>query len=146
MVYLSKPLGDAPRIEFPVVDQSTVEQFLNHDYRIIKNVEALPNPLAKALTEKNGSRLVMANPGEDFEATDLISDPSLPRVRLVFGGVWNDQAFVHYEQGGRGHVFVIALFKLVSGNEARPFWRGYCDSSAQDVSELRANVTNGDCR
>lgn len=86
LVYLSKPLGDAPRIEFPVVDQSTVEQFLNHDYRIIKNVEALPNPLAKALTEKNGSRLVMANPGEDFEATDLISDPSLPRVRLVFGG------------------------------------------------------------
>jgi hypothetical protein len=144
----SKPLGGTPRIDFPTgeVSESTVEEFLNGGYRIIRNMEALPNPLLRAFTEENGSRLVMANPGESFEATDVISDPSLPRMRLIFAGVWNDQAVVHYEQGGRGHVFIVALFKLDSANKAQPFWRGYCSRPAQDISELRVNVTNGECR
>lgn len=144
----SKPLGEAPRIEFPAVEisQSTVNQFLHGDYRIVQNVQAFPNPLLKVFTEKNGSRLLMANPGEAFESTDVISDPSMPRMRLIFGGVWNNQAFVHYEQGGRGLVFVIALFKLVSPNEAQPFWRGYCSSPARDISELQAKVTERECR
>jgi hypothetical protein len=146
--HASKPLGNAPRIEVAAlgVSQSMVEQFLNGDYRIIRNVEAFPIPLLTAFTEKNSSRLTMANPGEDFEATDFISDPSLPRMRLIFGGVWNDQAFVHYEQGGRGHMFILALFKIIPKSEAQPFWRGYCSSPAQNVSELRAKVTKGECR
>lgn len=142
----SKPPGKALRIEFPAVGVSTVDQFLNGDYRIVQNVEALPRPLLKVFTEKNGSRRLMANPGEAFEATDVISDPSMPRMRLIFGGVSSNHAFVHYEQGGRGRVFIIALFELVSPNEAQPFWSGYCGSPARNMSELRAKVTERECR
>jgi hypothetical protein len=146
--HASEPLGSALRIESPTlgVSQSMVEQFLNGDYRTIRNVEALPKPVLGAFTEKNGSRLTMANPGEAFEATDFIFDASLPRMRLIFGGVSNDRVFVHYEQGGRGHMFVVALFKLVSESETQPFWLGYCSGPARDVSELRAKVTKGECR
>jgi hypothetical protein len=144
----SRPLGDAPRIEFSSdgVSQLAVEHFLDGDFTIITNVKALPNPVLKALTESTGSRLLMANPGEKFEATDFISDSSVPRMRLIFAGIRNDESFVHYEQGGRGRIFIVALFKLASANEMEPFWRGYCTGPAHNLEELRSKVMNRECR
>ena len=139
---VSKRLGDAPRIQFPSdgISQLAAERFLEGDFTIITNVKALPTPVLKAFTEEAGSRLLIANPGEKFEATDVISDSSTPRMRLIFAGVGNDKSFVHYEQGGRG------LFKLASASEMEPIWRGYCTGPAHNLAELRSKVTNGECR
>jgi hypothetical protein len=143
-----RPLGETPRIEFPseATSQLAVAHFLEGNYTSITSVEALPALVAKAFTEKTSSRLLLANPGERFEVTDVISDPSVPRMRLLFAGIRNDQVFVHYEQGGRAHFFIVALFRLASANEMEPFWQGFCVSPAHNITELRSKIMNRECR
>jgi hypothetical protein len=142
----SKPLGDAPRIEFPATEMSQLarQQFLDGDFLNIKNVKALPRPVLQAFTEEGGSRLVMVNPGKKFEATDAIDDSSLPNRRLIFAGVVGDRCFVHYEQGGIVHIYILALFRLKSSDSIEPLWRGYCGPAA-NVQGLRSQVAKGEC-
>ena len=50
-----------------------------------------------------------ADPGQDFQATDVIDERNLPWRRLLFGGRSPSITFIHYEKGGRAlsrHVFV----------------------------------------
>jgi len=140
------PLGESPPIEFPAVSisQSEVQQFLDGDFRLIKDMKALPEPLIKAFTETGGSRLTMANPGKEFQATDLILYPSVPQRRLVFAGVSGERCFILYEQGGIAHFYVLALFKLSPASAMKPIWEGSCEPAA-DIAELRSKVSKGLC-
>jgi hypothetical protein len=144
----SKPLGEPPRVEFPSdgISQPEREHFLDADFTVITKVKALPGPVLQLFTEKGGSRLLMANPGDKFEATDVISDSSVPRMRLILAGVLGEKCFVHYEQGGRGHSYVLALFDVTSSSTVKPLWRGYCSGPASDVPKLRAQLVSGGCR
>jgi len=74
---------------------------------------------------------VIANPGEDFEATDFISDSSVPRERS--------------EHGGYSHDTLLALFELTAPSGVKPLWRGRCKDPAADISHLRSQVFSGDC-
>ena len=142
-----KSLGEGPRIEYPSgeISQSAREQFLQGDFSLIKDVRALPAPVLQTFTEQGGSRPTMANPGKDFQATDFILDNSLPSKRLIFAGVSGDKCFVHYEQGGRGHSYVLALFNVPSKDDMRPVWRGNCRARAATLEELRAWFVKGSC-
>jgi hypothetical protein len=146
--HASQALGEAPRIEFPPAGISQVErrQFLDGDFTIVKDVKALPRPVINAFTEKGGSRLIMANPGERFEATDVIRDSSVPRERLIFAGVLNTKCFVHYEQGGYAHSYFIAFFNLFAADGMKPIWRGYCTGPTANINELRSQIISGKCR
>lgn len=139
-------LHDSPLIEFPSVSISPVEvhQFLEGDFRVIKDMKALPEPVVKVFTETGGTRLTIANPGKKFNATDVILDQSLPRKRLLFAGVSGEKCFMLYEQGGIGHFYVLALFRISSPSVMQPIWRGYCGPAA-NISELRSNVSNSKC-
>jgi hypothetical protein len=145
----SPVLGEGPRIEIPSgeMSQPAREQFLQGDFSLIKDVRALPAPVLQAFTEpgKGGSRLTMANPGKDFQATDFVLDNTLPSKRLIFAGVSGDKCFVHYEQGGRGHSYVLALFNVPSKDDMRPVWRGYCRARAASLEELRGWFVKGSC-
>ena len=140
------PLGESPLIEFPSapMSQLEVQRFLEGDIRLIKDMKALPEPVIKAFTETGGSRLTIANPGKTFEATDVISDETFPQKRLLFAGLSGDKCFMLYEQGGRVHFYVLALFKLNPGSTMKPIWRGYC-GPAVNIAELRSNVSRSRC-
>lgn len=144
----SKPLGDAPRIEFPAAAISQMEkrEFLDGDFTIVTDVKALPHSVVVGFTEQGGPRLLMANPGETFEASDVIRDSGVPRERLIFAGVFYAKCFVHYEQGGRGHSYIIAFFSVITANRMRPVWRGYCVRPAPNINELRSQIASGSCR
>ena len=139
-------LGDSPPIQFPAVPipQSEVEQFLDGDFRLIKDVKALPEPVIKAFTETDGSRLAIANPGKRFQVTDLVWDESLPWKRLLFAGLSGDKCFMLYEQGGDVHFYVLALFKLGRPNLLIPVSQGSCVPVAH-IAELRSYVQMGVC-
>lgn len=109
------PLGE-PRLvkHIDSMSQSSMQQFLDGDFRIVKDMKALPEPVVMAFTEKGGSRLTIANPGERFEATDVIWDMSIPRSRLLFSGISRDKSLVLYERGGIGLVHILALFQLAA--------------------------------
>jgi hypothetical protein len=140
------PLRDSPLIEFPRVSisQSEIEKFLEGDFHIITDMKALPKPVGNAVTETAGARLTIANPGQKFEATDVIRDQSLPRKRLLFAGVAGEKCFMLYEQGGIAHFYVLALFKTSSADSLQPIWRAYC-RAASSMTELRSNVSEGRC-
>jgi len=98
--------------EFLEPDMSVVtrRRFLAAEFVIVRKVADLPIGMR--------SLYPMADPGERFEATDVIMDSTLPRRRLVFGGVAQNHAFIHYEQGGIAHVYVTEFFRLESGDTA----------------------------
>jgi hypothetical protein len=102
------------------------QQFLEGNFKIINRVGNLPQPVLQVFTEEGGSRFVMADPGKEFQATDVIYDGTLPRKRLILAGVQDDRCFVLYEQGGIGLSEILAFFKLTSKDSMEPLWSGYC--------------------
>ena len=142
----TEPLGDSPLISYESTSAPgpKVRQFLEGDFAVIRDTKSLPQPVRQAFTEAGGSRLVLANPTQRFEATDVIRDTSLPRKRLIFAGVSGNKCFVHYEQGGLGHSFLVSFFELTSVDSMRPIWQGHC-GPAKNLSDLRLQVDRG-CR
>jgi hypothetical protein len=61
----------------------------------------------------------IAEPGEKWNATDSIIDPTLPGKRLIWAAVGGDYYVVHYERGGIAHTFHILVAKLAK-NGAKP--------------------------
>jgi hypothetical protein len=143
----SRPVGQARRTDVPSagISQFEKQHFLEGDFKIISDVKALPKPVLEAFTQKNGSRLLMANPGEQFEATDVVPGPNVPRMRLIFAGVLDGKSFVHYEQGGRGHMYILAFFTVASTGSMKPSWLGYCTGPARNLDELRSKVMSSEC-
>jgi hypothetical protein len=141
-----RPLRPAPQYEFPKTEmtQSERERFLDGDFTIVKDMKALPRPVLRLFTEEGGSRLLMANPGENFNSTDVIYDQSIPRKRLIFAGVSGDKCFVFYEQGGIGLSDILAFIALTSKETTQQLWKGYCEPVA-DFQDLRSRVRSGQC-
>jgi hypothetical protein len=101
----------------------------------------LPQAILRLYTIKGETRIAMADPGEGFEAGCVVSDPALPRRRLIFAGVAQDSAFVHYEEGGVARFIVIAFFRLKSPNTAVGVWNGFCDGRARSLDDLRRRMS-----
>jgi hypothetical protein len=137
-----KALGEARPLDFGSsgTSESELQHFLDGDFTIIKDMRALPSPVVAAFTEKGGSRLVIANPGEKFIAGDVIFDSSVPRKRLIFAGVLGQKSFVYYEQGGIAHGYLLALFEVSSSGVLKPLWRGTCSAVVRNISELRSQL------
>jgi hypothetical protein len=70
----------------------------------------------------NGGRL--AEPGQKWNATDAIIDPTLPGKRLIWAAVGGEYYVVHYERGGIAHSFHVLVAKLMK-DDAKPkvVWR-----------------------
>jgi hypothetical protein len=66
----------------------------------------------------------LAEPGQNWNATDAITDPSLPGKRLIWAAVGGEYYVVHYERGGIAHTYHILVAKLTKG-DAKPkaVWR-----------------------
>jgi hypothetical protein len=102
--------------------------FLAGNYVVVRKVADLPLGLQ--------FQYRMADPGERFETTDVIMDSTLPRRRLIFAGVLQNRAFVHYEQDGIAHSYVTELLLWKPPETAVGLWRGYC-GRAETLADLR---------
>jgi len=65
----------------------------------------------------------LAEPGQNWNATDVITDPALPGKRLIWAAVGGEYYVVHYERGGVAHSFHILVAKLTK-NDVKPRWFG----------------------
>lgn len=61
----------------------------------------------------------LAEPGQKWNATDAITDPTLPGKRLIWAAIGGDYYVVHYERGGIAHTFHVLVAKLTK-NDAKP--------------------------
>lgn len=78
-------------------------------------------PAVIALYADNGR---LAEPGQKWQATDVIVDSTLPGKRLIWAAVGGEYYVVHYERGGIDHRFHILVAKLTEV-DAKPtvVWR-----------------------
>jgi hypothetical protein len=82
----------------------------------------LPRAIVGLCTDDSGR---LAEPGRKWEATDAITDASLPQKRLIWAAVSGDYYVVHYERGGRGHSFHVVVATLAKGDtKPKSVWRG----------------------
>ena len=66
----------------------------------------------------------LAEPGQKWNATCVITDPSLPGKRLIWAAVGAEYYVVHYERGGIDHSFHILVAKLTKVDaKPRVVWR-----------------------
>ncbi len=68
----------------------------------------LPPAVLALCVDENGR---LADPGQKWEVTDVISDRSLPRKRLIWAATDGEYFVVHYEAGGIAHSFHMLLAK-----------------------------------
>ena len=61
----------------------------------------------------------LAEPGQKWNATDAITDPTLPGKRLIWAAVGGEYYVVHYERGGIARSFHVLVAKLMK-NDAKP--------------------------
>jgi hypothetical protein len=67
----------------------------------------------------------LAEPGQKWNATDAITDPTLPGKRLIWAAVDGEYYVVHYERGGIAHTFHVLVATLTRNNtKPKVIWRG----------------------
>jgi hypothetical protein len=66
----------------------------------------------------------IAEPGQKWNATDSIMDPTLPGKRLIWAAIAGEYYVVHYERGGIAHTYHVLIAKLTK-DDAKPkvVWR-----------------------
>jgi hypothetical protein len=82
-------------------------------FREVHSTSELPGSVIALCGDK------VAEPGQNWNATDSISDPTLPAKRLIWAAIGRDYYVVHYERGGIAHTYHVLVAKLANG-EGKP--------------------------
>ncbi len=82
----------------------------------VYSTKDLPPPVVALCVDDKGK---LADPGQNWNATDAITDPTLPWKRLIWAAVGSEYYVVHYERGGIDHSFHILVAKLAK-NDSKP--------------------------
>ncbi len=102
-----------------------------------RNVDALSRSV---LDQFSGG---LANPGDDFQATDVIRGRSLPLRRLVIAGTSEKYSIIHYERGGVGRSWLVVLLKSSEGRSS-VLW--VCTAGPMsDLAQVGRALESGQC-
>lgn len=143
---LKRP-ANPPTVDAPVVHKLSADEkarILDGKFSIERNVARLPDALksAFAILAKEPD-FKMANPGEKYQETDVVTDPALPFRRLLFAGVSKEKYFIHYEKGGISHSYHVAVFAVNPDGKVNFLWGGPGTRAASDLAQLRMMVSAG---
>jgi hypothetical protein len=61
----------------------------------------------------------VAEPGQNWNATDVVTDRTLPAKRLIWAAIGGDYYVVHYERGGIAHTYHVLVAKIAK-DETKP--------------------------
>jgi hypothetical protein len=106
----------------------------------VHSTRDLPPAIVALCTNGDGK---LAEPGQNWNATDAITDPTLPGKRLIWAAVGGDYYVVHYERGGIAHTFHILVAKPTKG-DAKPklIWSAV-GGSLKDYAAFVVALRNG---
>jgi hypothetical protein len=115
----------------------------NERLGIVTSIRGLPLGVRDALQTLFGSQaLDIAEPGAEFQATDVVSNPKLPIRRLVAAGCSADHCLVYYERGGGAHTWQVALFHWTPA-ATRFEWGGTAPGGLATIDDVRNAVLSG---
>jgi hypothetical protein len=115
-------------------------------FAIVTSIRGLPLGVREELQTLFGSQsLDIAEPGAEFQATDVIVNPKLPIRRLVAAGCSADHCLVHYERGGIAHTWLIALFHWTPA-ATRFEWGGTAPRGLATIDDVSKAVLSGEIK
>ena len=112
-------------------------------FDIVTSIRGLPLGVRDGLQKLFGSQaLDIAEPGAEFQATDVIVKPNLPIRRLVAAGCTVAYCLVYYEHGGIAHSWHVALFHWTPA-ETRFEWGGTAPGGLATIDDVRKAILSG---
>jgi len=110
---------------------------------MVTSIRGLPLGVREELqTLFGGSSLDIAEPGAEFQVTDVIINPRLPRRRLVLAGCSIDHCLVYYERGGIAHTWHVALFHWTPA-ATRLEGGGFAPRGLASIDAVRGELLSG---
>jgi hypothetical protein len=112
-------------------------------FGIVTSIRGLPLGVRDGLQTLFGSdSLDIAEPGEEFQVTDVVVNRKLPRRRLVAAGCSTDHCLVYYERGGGAHTWHVALFHWTPA-ATRFEWGGMAPRGLASINDVRKAALSG---
>ena len=127
----------------PVLSTALRTHLKDERFGIVTSTKGLPLGVREGLQTLFGtSSLDIADPGAEFQATDVIVNPKLPIRRLVAAGCSNDHCLVYYERGGIAHTWHVTLFHWTP-DATRFEWGAVAPGGLATIEEVRNGVVSG---
>jgi hypothetical protein len=115
-------------------------------FQAVTSVRGLPLGVREALQALFGTgSLDIAEPGAEFQATDVVVNPKLPRRRLVAAGCSSDHCVVHYERGGIVATRYVTLFHWTPA-ATRFEWGGTAPRTLATIADVRSAILAGEVK
>jgi hypothetical protein len=113
-------------------------------FGIVTSIRGLPLGVRDALQTLFGSQtLDIAEPGAEFQQTDVIVKPNLPIRRLVAAGCSTiNYCLVYYERGGFAHTWHVALYHWTPA-ATRFEWGGSAPGGLKTIDDVRNAIVSG---
>jgi len=112
-------------------------------FEIVTSIRGLPLGVREWLQMLFGSpTLDIAEPGGEFQLTDVVGNPKLPIRRLVAAGCSTDHCLVYYERGGTAHTWQVMLFRWTPA-ATRFEWGGSAPGGLATIDEVRNGILSG---
>jgi hypothetical protein len=133
--------GQAP---VPLVLSETLRTHVKGErFDIVTSIRGLPLGVRDELETLFGNQgLDIAEPGADFQVTDVNGNRKLPTRRLVAAGCSIDHCLVYYERGGIARTWQVALFRWTPA-ETRFEWGGLAPRGLASIDDVRSAVLSG---
>jgi hypothetical protein len=121
--------------------QRTVVQ--KERFAIVTSIRGLPLGVRSALQTLFGSdALDIAEPGAEFQVSEVNATSNLPMRRLVAAGCSYEYCLVYYERGGKVRTFRVALFHWTP-DATRFEWGGTAPGGLKTIEGVRRAVLSG---
>lgn len=127
----------------PTLSEMEAQRLLEGPCQLVTSGAQLPEKLRVAFAMlARESEFALANPGEKYQSTDVVTRHKLPLRRLVIAGNCSGYWFIHYERGGLGHSYAIVFFRPGSKGEMAFVWGGRGFYGASNCAELRDAIAS----
>jgi hypothetical protein len=112
-------------------------------FQVVTSLHGLPLGVRGGLKTLFGSEtLDIAEPGAEFQVTDVVVNPKLPPRRLVAAGCSTDHCLVYYERGGIAHTWQVALFSWTPAT-TRLELGGIAPGGLASIDDVRKAILSG---
>ena len=112
-------------------------------FGLVTSIRGLPLGVRHELQTMFGSQtLDIAEPGAQFQATNVTANPKLPIRRLVAAGCTIEYCIVYYERGGFAHTWHVTLFHWTP-EATRLEWGGAAPGGLKTIDDVRKAILSG---
>jgi hypothetical protein len=112
-------------------------------FQVVSSLRGLPLGVRLELQTLFGTQtLDIAEPGADFQASEVIVKPDLPIRRLAVAGCSYEHCLVYYERGGNARTWRVALFHW-RPEATRLEWGGVAPGGLMTIDDVRRVILSG---